>query len=158
MRNKIDLAVLIATAAHTGQVDKAGQPYILHPFRVAFRATQNYGLDDPSKDDLFVVALLHDVVEDTKVTLAQLREHGFSDTVLEALEAVTKKGKTESRDDYAKRLRKNKIATLVKLADIADNSSEERLNKLPLDDQIKLKAKYERALNIILGPEDASHA
>ena len=78
----IERAIEIAAAAHAGQLDKAGQPYILHPLRVMLRV---------SNDAERMAAVLHDVVEDTPVTLAQLTESGFPAEVLAAIEALTKR-------------------------------------------------------------------
>lgn len=144
--NKYDLALAVAVEAHAGQVDKAGQPYILHPVRVANKAFENYRpTPDYTKEDAFVVAILHDVVEDTEITLKNIEYLGFSTRVTQALFAITKY-KSETREHYASRTRQNPLALYVKIQDIADNSSDERLSLLPKEDQDKLKAKYEKAL------------
>jgi (p)ppGpp synthase/HD superfamily hydrolase len=78
----LERAIAIAAAAHTGQTDKGGQPYILHPLRVMMRCTTA---------DEQIAAVLHDVVEDSDVTLADLEQEGFPRSVVEAVEALTKR-------------------------------------------------------------------
>jgi len=107
----LERAIELAAAAHAGQVDKAGQPYILHPLRVMLRVTSEYER---------MAAVLHDAVEDTPVTLAQLTEAGFPAEVVAAIEALTKRP-GESRMQAAKRAAANPIARIVKLADNAEN-------------------------------------
>lgn len=113
----IERALQIAAKAHEGQKDKEGRPYILHPLRVMHAVT---GLDAQ------IVAVLHDVVEDTSVTMEDLRAAGFSETVLAAVLRVTHR-KNESYVDYAVRCKADPIAKQVKLADLEDNSRLARL-------------------------------
>jgi len=110
-------AIEIAILAHAGQVDKAGKPYLLHPLRVMAQFT------DPTHQ---IVAILHDVVEDSSKTLLDLRIDGFSTEIISALEALTK---TEGEDRWsaAKRTINNKIASAVKLADLGDNMDISRI-------------------------------
>lgn len=107
----------MATAAHKGQVDKAGVDYIRHPITVA---------ESLNTEDEQIVALLHDIVEDTEVTLADLRSEGFSETVLQAIYCLTHK-ENEPRDTYLRRVAQNPLAVKVKLADLAHNSDLNRL-------------------------------
>lgn len=107
----IENALQIAAQAHEGQKDKDGSPYILHPLRVMSRV---HGAEAQ------IVALLHDVVEDTKVTLDDLRKAAFSGAVLEAVSLVTHQ-KHEPYADYVVRCKNNPIARQVKLGDLADN-------------------------------------
>ena len=107
----LNRAIEIAAASHEGQFDKAGQPYILHPLRVMMSVSSLYEK---------IAAALHDVVEDTPWTLAQLAEEGFPGKVVDAVEALTKR-KGESRMDAAKRAKANVIARVVKRADVSDN-------------------------------------
>lgn len=76
-------AEALARAAHEGQVDKAGQPYATHPERVAARVAGD--------DELVAIAWLHDVVEDTGITLDELRGKGFPESVVTAVDALTKR-------------------------------------------------------------------
>lgn len=104
-------AIRIAVAAHAGQKDKEGQPYVTHPLRLM------ESLHDP---DAKTVAVLHDVVEDTSTTLDDLRRVGFSDGIIEAVRCVTH-DKREPYADYVVRCKANPVARQVKLADLADN-------------------------------------
>ena len=113
----IEKALQIAAKAHEGQTDKDGQPYILHPLRVMHRVE---GLDTR------IIAILHDVVEDTPVTLDDLRAAGFSTTILDGVRCVTH-GKDESYADYVVRCKANPLGRQVKLADLEDNSRPDRL-------------------------------
>ncbi|KQV47535.1 MULTISPECIES: HD domain-containing protein [unclassified Duganella] len=113
----LERAIEIASAAHAGQVDKAGQPYILHPLRVMLRLSSDYER---------MAAVLHDVVEDTPVSLAQLSEAGFPAEVIAAVEALTKR-RGETRLQVAARAASNPIARVVKLADNAENMDLSRI-------------------------------
>ena len=132
-------AIRLAADVHVNAMDKAGRPYIEHPFGVAAR------LDD---DRAKTVAMLHDVVEDTDVTAAQLREK-FPAEVVDAVVAITR-NKGEG-DEYYERVRANPLALRVKLADIADNLDPVRLAKLEPDDRSRLTRKYEHALSVLTG-------
>ena len=109
-------ALRFAYAAHQGQKDKSGIPYIFHPYHLAEQMT----------DEISVcVALLHDVVEDTCVTIAEL-EQEFPKEVTEAVDLLTHKEGTDYFD-YVRAIRENPVAKAVKLADLAHNSDEARL-------------------------------
>ncbi|AXV10109.1 Guanosine-3',5'-bis(Diphosphate) 3'-pyrophosphohydrolase (plasmid) [Euzebya pacifica] len=133
-----DRALDIATTAHNGQTDKAGRPYIGHVHRVLGH------LPDDATDDHRVVAALHDVVEDTDVTLDQLRADGLTDTQAAAVDAMTRRA-DEPKDDYYRRVAANPIALVVKAADIDDNADPARLAVLDPDTRDRLAAKYTRA-------------
>lgn len=109
-------AMRIAYKAHNGQLDKSGVPYIFHPYHLAEQ------MDDEIS---CTVALLHDTVEDTKVTLDML-EKEFPDTVVTAIKILTR-DKSISYLDYVRKIKVNKIATKVKLADLKHNMDESRL-------------------------------
>lgn len=113
----VSKALRLATAAHKGQVDKAGVDYIRHPIAVA---------ESLDTEDEQIAALLHDTVEDTEVTLEDLKSEGFSDTVLHAVYCLTHK-KDEPREAYLQRVAENPLAVKVKLADLAHNSDLSRL-------------------------------
>ncbi|WP_431102908.1 HD domain-containing protein [Roseateles noduli] len=115
----LERAIEIAAAGHAGQVDKAGQPYILHPLRVMFRL---------EGDEERIAAVLHDVVEDTSVTLERLAAEGFSAAVVAAVDALTKR-QGETRLQAAVRAAANPIARVVKLADNAENLDISRIPK-----------------------------
>jgi (p)ppGpp synthase/HD superfamily hydrolase len=112
----IEQALQIAAKAHEGQKDKEGLPYILHPLRAMMRVQGK---------EAQMVAILHDVVEDTSVTLDDLRQAGFSEEVLAAVWCVTHR-KDEPYADYVVRCKANEVAKRVKLADLEDNSRLDR--------------------------------
>lgn len=124
---KVELAEMIATIMHAGQKDKGGNSYIEHPRVVASKM---------HTEDEIIVAWLHDVVEDTEISLEDLRNFGFSDTVINAVEAITKK-ENESRVEYLKRLSKNDIAVKVKIADLKHNSDITRIPNPTISDIIR---------------------
>lgn len=113
----IDDALRIAVRVHAGAVDKAGQPYILHPLRVMLRL---------STETERVVAVLHDVVEDSDVTLDDLRREGFSDEVIDAVDHVTRR-EGETYETFIERIAPHPLARRVKLADLEDNMDVTRL-------------------------------
>ena len=108
----VDKALQIAARAHEGQLDKHGQPYILHPLRV---------MSAVEGDDARIVAILHDVIEDTSVTADDLRREDFGEPILEALDRLTHR-KGEPYAEYVIRCKGHDIARRVKLADLEDNS------------------------------------
>jgi (p)ppGpp synthase/HD superfamily hydrolase len=108
----LDDAILLAAQSHRGRTDKAGHAYILHVLRVMFR------LDS---DEQRIVGVLHDIVEETDVTLDRLKSMGYSDKIVEALELLTWRKGQHSYDEYIKRLKTNELAARVKRADIADH-------------------------------------
>lgn len=135
----LEQALLIATKAHKGQVDKGGSPYILHPLRVMFLC---------EKEEEKICALLHDVIEDTYVTLEDLRKEGFSEGIMEAVEALTRRD-SESYDAFIDRLKYNAIASRVKLADLEDNMNLSRIAN-PREQDYQRIEKYKRAQKRIL--------
>lgn len=112
----LEVALRIAADAHAGQTDKEGLPYILHPLRVMHLVTA------PAAR---IVAVLHDVVEDTPVTLDDLRAAGFADEIVEAVRLVTR-FPGQSYTDYVVAAKANPVAVAVKLADLTDNSRLDR--------------------------------
>lgn len=135
----IERADRIAEAAHAGQVDKAGAPYITHPRRVAA------ALNDATET---IVALLHDVVEDGPGwTLERLRAEGFPAEVVAAVDALTHR-ENEDYFDAVRRAGADPIARIVKLADLADNSDRTRLRTIGERDERRL-AKYAKATAIL---------
>lgn len=131
-------ALVISFNAHKEQVDKSGMPYVYHPYRIAEQMEDEYST---------CVALLHDVVEDTDITLEDLKDNGFPQEVLEAVALMTHNDDTPYFD-YIKRIKTNPIATAVKLADLQDNSNYERLDKVEIKDLQRLE-KYREAKRIL---------
>lgn len=114
-------AMSVAVAAHEGQVDKAGAPYIYHPVRVALCCS---GWKEKA------VALLHDVIEDGGAGEADLLDAGFPEDVVTAVSCLTKKD-GEDYMDYVRRVGKNSLARSVKIMDLADNMDVSRLGGRP---------------------------
>ena len=134
----LERAIAIAAKAHEGQTDKAGAPYILHPLRVMLRM-------DRTED--CIVAVLHDVIEDSEWTADMLRAEGFSERIIEALESVTKR-RGEDYETFIRRAASNPISRRVKLADLADNSDMGRIAALTPKDLERLQ-KYGRAIGFL---------
>nr|CRH06298.1 Conserved protein of unknown function [Candidatus Magnetococcus massalia] len=141
----LETAIAIATRAHKGQLDKGGYPYILHPLRVMMKQTSNAAR---------MVAVLHDVVEDTDFTLQHLNDAGFSYDVLFAVEILTRK-ENESYSDYLRRVVTNPIARRVKLADIEDNMDLKRLPESFSERDINRMQRYRSAWEILRLAEQA---
>lgn len=116
--NYIKKALEIAVKAHSNQLDKGGNPYIFHPIRVALNC---------QTEEEKIVALLHDVIEDTDTSIEQLEAEGFSKEILESIICLTKK-ECEDYMSFIKRVATNRTATNVKLQDLADNMDTSRLN------------------------------
>ncbi len=127
-------AIAIAAQAHQEQRDKAGAPYILHPLRLMLRM---------HSETEMMVAILHDVVEDTDWTLDKLRQAGFAEEVVQAVECLTHRDH-ETYEEFIARVRTNAIASKVKLADLEDNMDMRRLSALTEQDTQRLR-KYHRA-------------
>ena len=135
-------AVDICFKAHIGQRDKGDMPYVFHPFHLA---------EEMETEEEVCTALLHDVAEDTKLTLAMLAAKGFPPTVMEALTLLTHDDGTPYLD-YVRRLKDNPIAARVKLADLRHNSTAGRLKTVG-DKEIRRMKKYLRAQAILTGGE-----
>lgn len=138
-------AIEIAVAAHAGQTDKAGAPYILHPLRV---------MQSLATEDERIVGVLHDLIDDCpEWTMDRLQQEGFSNHVLSALAAVTKLSDDEPYPDFIARAARDPIARRVKRADLIDNLDVRRLREVTEKDARRLN-KYLAALAQL----DASHA
>jgi hypothetical protein len=117
-------AIALATKAHHGQKDKGGADYITHPLRLMSKMTT---------DEEKMTAVLHDVVEDTSITLDDLRAAGYPQAVIDALDLLTRR-KTETYEEFIVRIKPNALARKVKLADLEDNMNLSRLpNPQPKD-------------------------
>ena len=139
-------ALKISFDAHKNQVDKSGMPYVYHPFHLAEQMDDEYST---------CVALLHDVVEDTDITLDDLKAQGFPNEVINALSLLTHK-KNVPYMDYIKAIKENPIATEVKLADLRHNSDYTRIGKfesLTEADKKRLD-KYDKAIRLLVAYED----
>jgi hypothetical protein len=135
----LERAIVIAAEGHEGVRDKAGAPYILHPLRMMLRL---------SSPDERIVAVLHDVCEDCPGwNFERLRDEGFSDEIITALDAVTKR-EGEDYKDFVRRAAANPIGRNVKLADLADNCDLSRIAEPTAADYQRIK-KYQEAVEEI---------
>ena len=116
--NLLEQAIKVAVEAHAGETDKAGFPYMLHPLHLMLQMDTEVEM---------MTAVLHDVIEDTSVTLDDLAQQGFPDEVLTALQYLTHNTATTSYEDYITALKSNPLARKVKLADLAHNMDIRRL-------------------------------
>lgn len=136
----LDEALALAVRAHRGQVDKAGQPYILHPLRVMMRM---------STPDERIAAILHDVVEDSPTTLDDLRAAGFAEDVVRAVDHLTRRA-DETYEAFIARAEQDPIARRVKLADLEDNMTITRLQTLD-ERAVERLGRYMRAWQRLTG-------
>jgi (p)ppGpp synthase/HD superfamily hydrolase len=136
----LEKAIEIAVKAHSGQVDKGGQPYILHPLRVMMKM---------DNDTDRVVAVLHDVIEDTDVKGLDLYGIGFNSDILVAIMDLTKRD-GEDYIKYIERVAENPIARRVKLADLDDNMDLGRLHVVEDKDWARWQ-KYRKAKEYLEG-------
>lgn len=135
----LERAIEIAARRHAGQVDKGGAPYILYPLRVMLRVA-------PGAQQ--IVAVLHDVVEDSEVTFEDLEREGFSAEVINGLRAVTKV-EGESYEDFVARAALDPVGKAVKLADLMENSDLSRIAE-PSQKDLGRVEKYGRAIRYLM--------
>lgn len=136
-------AIAIAAQAHQEQRDKAGAPYILHPLRMMAQL---------HSEAERIVAVLHDLIEDTDWTPDQLRAEGFSDEVLAAIDCLTKRD-DESYEAFIARASHNALARQVKLADLEDNMDLRRIAEVTDQDLERLR-KYHQARQALLAASE----
>ncbi len=134
-RDLLPLAIHLAVEAHGATIGKDGTPYILHPLRLMTRAN---GYAEQ------IVAVLHDTVEDTYLNCDLLREEGFPDEILDAVDALTRED-GETYEAFIDRIAENPLATSVKLLDLHDNIDATRLPELG-EKELQRIAKYHRAI------------
>jgi len=131
-------ALEICFEAHKDQRDKSGVPYVFHPFHLA----------EQMKDEATtIVALLHDVVEDSDLTFADLEKEGFNKDIIDALKLLTHNDGSKYME-YVKRIKENPIAKAVKLADLRHNSDTTRLDVID-ENAIKRRDKYLKAIKFL---------
>nr|WP_205127954.1 GTP pyrophosphokinase [Paenibacillus amylolyticus] len=131
----IELAISVALQAHKGQLDKGGHPYILHPLAVMNRVE--------SMEEK-IVAVLHDVIEDSEVTIEELRGLGFSEEILTAIQLLTRSTE-DSYEEFIEKTTTNRVARNVKIADIKENMDISRI-KNPTEEDVHRLEKYRKAL------------
>ena len=133
-----------AKSRHEGQVDKSGKPYFEHPARVAGR------METPEEQ---VVGWLHDTVEDTGLSLAEVTRQ-FGPETAAAVDAISRR-EGETWEDYLDRVKQNPTARAVKISDLIDNSNLTRLDRVTMKD-LKRQEKYNAALQFLLAEDDAN--
>ena len=137
---KTKRALGLCFEAHKDQADKSGMPYVFHPFHLA---------EQMKDEETTIVALLHDVVEDTDYTLAELAEMGFGEPVIAALALLTHDDATDYMD-YVRAIKDNPIAKAVKLADLRHNSDLTRLDAVD-EKALARREKYLKAMELLEG-------
>jgi (p)ppGpp synthase/HD superfamily hydrolase len=139
----IEDALAVAVEAHRGQLYPAlePEPFILHPLRVMFAVTSRTAQ---------IVALLHDVVEDSPLTLGYLAEKGFDQSVLDAVDCLSRRP-GEPYDHYINRVASDRLAREVKLSDLADNLANNRALPATSDNLARIE-RYVRALRVLNEP------
>jgi (p)ppGpp synthase/HD superfamily hydrolase len=130
----IEDAIIFATEAHRGQVDRAGRPYILHPLRLMCHL---------QSDTERMIAVLHDVIEDSDYTLDDLRKMGYEEEIVEAVDCLTRRD-DETYHEFIQRIKPNRLARRVKLADLMDNMDIRRAGLLQEKDLERLQ-RYQNA-------------
>ena len=135
---KTKKALKLCFEAHKEQTDKSGMPYVFHPFHLA---------EQMKTEETTIVALLHDLVEDTDYTIDDLINMGFNKTVTDAIALMTH---TDGIDymDYVRMIKKNPIAKTVKLADLTHNSDLSRLDAVD-EKALKRREKYLKAMELL---------
>ncbi len=131
-------ALKLCFEAHKDQLDKSGLPYVFHPFHLAEQMTD---------EETTVVALLHDVIEDTHYTLEDLRQMGFSQPVLTAIALMTHDDRVPYME-YVSQIKSNPIARAVKQADLKHNSDLSRLDTVD-EKALERVEKYQKALELL---------
>ena len=146
----LERAINIAVKSHEGQTDKAGAPYILHALRVMMRMETEHAK---------IAAVLHDVIEDTSVTIDDLRQAGFTTDVLSTLDHLTHRA-DEPYESYIERVSVHPMARRIKITDLEDNMDMKRVPQIAERDIVRWQ-KYHRAwmrLRTMEAPNQASEA
>lgn len=132
------IALKLCFEAHKDQIDKSGMPYVFHPFHLA---------EQMADENTTIVALLHDVIEDTEYTLDDLRKFGFAEDVLSAISLMSHADDVPYME-YVVKIKTNPIAKAVKLADLKHNSDMSRLDRITQIDEERAK-KYKQAIELL---------
>lgn len=135
---KTKKALKLCFEAHKEQLDKSGIPYVFHPFHLA---------EQMKTEETTVVALLHDLVEDTEYTIEDLTNMGFDKTITDAIALMTHADGVDYMD-YVRMIKENPIAKAVKLADLAHNSDLSRLDTID-EKALKRREKYLKAIDLL---------
>ncbi len=135
----IEKAIAMALKVHKGQLDLARNHYILHPLRVAFKFT--------GSEEMFAAAVLHDVVEDSAITIADIRK-AFNPFVAEIVDSLSRREGEVYLTDYIPRVKQNQFAAAIKIADLEDNLNPVRA-LTPTKENLSRVKKYYQALEIL---------
>ena len=135
---KTKKALKLCFSAHKEQVDKSGLPYVFHPFHLA---------EQMETEETTIVALLHDLVEDTNYTISDLTTMGFGKNVTDAIALMTHADGVDYMD-YVRKIKPNPIAKAVKLADLKHNSDLSRLDTID-EKALQRKEKYHKAIELL---------
>jgi (p)ppGpp synthase/HD superfamily hydrolase len=130
--NLIERAIIISINAHKGQKDKGGHPYILHPLTVMSEVDSSMGK---------VVAVLHDVIEDTQLTSSDLIGYGIPEEAVDVINILTRRD-DEEYEEYITRVSKNEIAIDVKLKDLIHNMDQDRTFQISKETMEKYRKAY----------------
>lgn len=141
-RSLLNKALALAMQAHQHQLDKGGHPYLLHPLRVMMQFQD---------ETLQIIAVLHDVIEDSDITPNDLSEQGFTQEMIDAIVALTRQP-DETYPEFILRVSLNPLARQVKIADLRDNMDITRLPELTEKDLNRL-TRYHHALKALLTPD-----
>ncbi len=142
MTNLLEKAIAAALKAHAGMKTRNGRPYILHPLRLMIKM---------DNEDEMITAVLHDVVEDSVMTLNDLADIGFGQNVMEALTLLTHNKEQVSYDEYIEGIKGNPLATKIKLADLKHNMDIRRLPNPMRDKDLRRLKRYRRAWKTLTG-------
>ncbi|GGN98002.1 bifunctional (p)ppGpp synthetase/guanosine-3',5'-bis(diphosphate) 3'-pyrophosphohydrolase [Saccharibacillus kuerlensis] len=132
-------AITLAARYHEGQTDKGGQPFIFHPFRLMLRALT---------EEEQIVAALHDTIEDTELTLDDLRREGFSEEIVAAVDHLSRR-EDEEYEHFIRRIKGHRLASRVKILDLQDNMDLTRIKEASEEDHKRVE-KYSKALDTLL--------
>ena len=138
MSQYLNKAITIASEAHQGQSSINGEPYILHPLRLLIKAKSN---------EERIITVLHDVIEKSNISLADLKDKGFDQNIISSIDSLSRR-RSESYIDYIGRLMQNKISVKIKLLDLADNIKMHSENNKDGIYDAKI-IQYQNALNLI---------
>jgi len=137
---QLEKAIELAFKVHKNQKDRYGKPYIFHPLRV---------MNKVEGDNEKIVAILHDVMEDSDLIKEDLKMEGFPEEIIEAVDSISKR-EGEEYSDYINRVMQNKLAVKVKLADLEDNMDVRRIETITEKDAERLN-KYMKAYRLLKG-------
>jgi len=136
--NNVEKAISIALRAHEGQIQRNGEPFILHPL---------YVMQQVSGEVMRTAAILHDVVEDSVLSIQDLKKEGFSDEILLIVDALTRKSK-EKYEDYISRITNTPQAIPIKMADLRHNMDALRLSVFSDKDGDRMR-RYHNAYRVL---------